>query len=216
MEWARPILENSGVNRCRADGGSLAVTDVWPFWPGVAPRGMTSFTDLRGASAAMTSGVDLLNGLAELSGIVRLDIPGVSDGPDNDYAAQAEGALAALDEHDLVIVHVESPDEAGHAGDLAAKIAAIEAIDAEVLSRVLGSGLELRVLAMPDHPTPIALKTHIGEAVPFVLWGPGIPANGAGSYDEAQAESTGLRLDPGRGVMDLLLAGSGPAPKFAM
>ena len=98
---------------------------------------------------------------------------------------------------------------------MAAKIAAVEAIDAEVLSRVLGSGLELRVLAMPDHPTPIALKTHIGEAVPFVLWGPGIPANGASSYDEAQAESTGLRLDPGRGVMDLLLAGSGPAPKFA-
>jgi len=214
MEKARPVLENSGVNRCRADGGELPVTDVWPFWPGVAPKGMVSFMELRGARAAMTSGVDLLNGLAVLAEIERLDIPGVSDGPDNDYAAQAEGALIALEDYDIVVIHVESPDEAGHAGDVAAKLAAVEAIDSEIVSRVLEMGSEFRVLAMPDHPTPISLKTHVGEAVPFVLWGPGIPANGASSYDESQAESTGLVLDPGRNVMDLLLAGSGSAPRF--
>ena len=88
----------------------------------------------------MTSGVDLLNGLAVLFGIDRLAIAGITDGPDNDYVAQAEGALAALEDHDLVVVHVESPDEAGHAGDVAAKIAGIEAIDREVLSRVLAYG----------------------------------------------------------------------------
>jgi 2,3-bisphosphoglycerate-independent phosphoglycerate mutase len=214
MEWARPVLENNGVNRCRIDEGALGVTDVWPFWPGVAPEGMVPFGQLRGARAALTSGVDLLNGLARLTGITRLEIAGVSDGPDNDYVAQAEGALAALEDHDVVIIHVEAPDEAGHAGDVAAKISGIEAIDAHIVSRVLESPHELRLLAMPDHPTPIALKTHIGEAVPFILWGPGIPSNGARSYDEAQATSTGLRLDPGRNVMDLLLAGSGPVPRF--
>ena len=206
MRRARPLLENNGVNRCRqVGGGSLPATDVWPFWPGVRPGGMEPFTVTRGVTAALTSGVDLLNGLAVLSGIHRLSIEGVTDGPDTDYAAQAEGALAALGDHDLVVVHVESPDEEGHAGDVAGKIAAIEAIDREVVSRVRACTEEIRVLAMPDHPTPVELKTHVGEPVPFVLWGPGIGHNGAAAYSEMEAESTGLIVDPGRSVMDLLL-----------
>lgn len=206
MRRARPVLENNGVNRCRADEGHPPVTDVWPFWPGVSPRGMVPFERMRGVRAAMTSGVDLLNGLAALAGISRIDVPGVSDGPDNDYAAQAEGGLAALDDHDLVVIHVEAPDEAGHAGDAEAKVEAIEAIDREVVRRVLEYPGALRVLAMPDHPTPIALKTHVGEAVPFVLYGPGVTPNGAGGYDEPTAALTGEFLDPGNRVMDLLLA----------
>ncbi|MRR13812.1 cofactor-independent phosphoglycerate mutase, partial [bacterium] len=109
------------------------------------------------------------------------------------------------DDADLVIVHVESPDEAGHAGDIDAKVAAIEAIDREVVSRALEYPGAIRVLAMPDHPTPIALKTHVGEPVPFVLYGPGINPNGARMYDEPDAAATGFTVDPGRGVMDLLL-----------
>jgi len=206
MERARPLLASSWVNRAREDGGKLPASDVWPFWPGVTPRGMTPFERRRGVSAALTSGVDLLNGLAVLAGIDRLVIPGVSDGPDNDYVAQAIGALKALDDHDLVVIHVESPDEAGHGGDAEAKIAAIEAIDREIVSRVRGYGDALRVLAMPDHPTPIALKTHVGEPVPFVLAGPGIECNGGAGYDEVRAADTRYVLDPGRQVMDLLFA----------
>ncbi len=206
MQRARAVLDNNGVNRCREAEGNLLVTDVWPFWPGAAPTGMVPFAQARGVRAAMTSGVDLLNGLAVLAGMDRLDIAGVTDGPDNDYAAQAIGAIAALETHDLVVVHVESPDEAGHAGDAAAKIAAIEAIDHEVLSRMLVCEYPVRILAMPDHPTPVALKTHVGEAVPFVLNGPDVQGNGAHGYSEAFAASTGLVLDPGRKVMDLLLA----------
>ncbi len=205
MDRARPLLENSAINGCRTAEGHLPVTDVWPFWPGVAPNGMMPFADQRGVRAALSSGVDLLNGLSVLAGIDRLDIAGVSDGPDNDYVAQAEGCLAALDTHDLVVIHVESPDEAGHAGDLAQKMAAVEAIDREVVGRALEYGDDLRILAMPDHPTPIALKTHVGEAVPFTLFGPGVASNGADGYDEPSAAGTGLFLDPGRGVMDLLL-----------
>lgn len=205
MQRARPLLENSAPNRCRAESGLLPATDVWPFWPGVRPGGMESFSVARGVTAALTSGVDLLNGLAVLSGIDRLDIAGVTDGPDTDYAAQAEGALAALADHDLVVVHVESPDEEGHAGDVSGKVAAIEAIDREVVSRIRACTEEIRILAMPDHPTPIELKTHVGEPVPFVLWGPGIGHNGATAYSEMEAEATGLVVDPGRSVMDLLL-----------
>lgn len=206
MDRARPLLAAHPVNAARIAAGALPVTDVWPFWPGVAPRGMVPFRTCRGVDAAMTSGVDLLNGLAVLAGIDRIEIAGVSDGPDNDYAAQAVGGLAALSDHDLVVIHVESPDEAGHAGDAALKVEAIEAIDREVVARALAHPEPLRILAMPDHPTPIALKTHVGEPVPFVLSGPGITSNGADCYDEPCAAGTGLLVDPGREVMDLLLA----------
>ncbi|MGB4442445.1 MAG: cofactor-independent phosphoglycerate mutase [Coriobacteriia bacterium] len=205
MERARPALDASAVNRARIARGDLPATDIWPFWPGAAPKGLTPFAELRGLRAAMTSGVDLLNGLAVLFGIDRLDIPGVSDGSDNDYRAQIEGGLAALEDHDLVIVHVESPDEEGHAGNVEGKVAAIEAIDREMVSVLRGRLGEVRVLAMPDHPTPIELKTHVGEPVPFVLAGPGIGVNSGVEFDEVAAAATGLVVDPGRGVVDLLL-----------
>jgi 2,3-bisphosphoglycerate-independent phosphoglycerate mutase len=205
MERARPVLERSAANVCRRDAGQVIATDIWPFWPGASPAGLVPFSERRGVSAALTSGVDLLNGLAVLTGIDRLDIPGVTDGPDNDYAMQAEGALRALKSYDLVVVHVETPDEAAHGGDVEGKIAGIEAIDREIVGRARDYGDGLRVLCMPDHPTPIALRTHVGEPVPFVLAGPGIAHNGARAFDEAAAAATGLLVDPGRGVMDLLL-----------
>ncbi len=205
MERARPIIAQSPVTARRRASGGVAPSDVWPFWPGDAPGGLVPFGELRAKRAAMTSGVDLLGGLAVLFGIDRLEIEGVTDGPDTDYAAQAEGALAALDDHDVVFVHIESPDEAGHAGDVEGKIAAIEAIDREVVGRLAGARDDLRILAMPDHPTPLELKTHVGEAVPFVLWGPGIDPRGAETYDESAAGGTGLVVDPGCGVLDLLL-----------
>jgi 2,3-bisphosphoglycerate-independent phosphoglycerate mutase len=206
---ARRLLERSEANRRRGAQGRMAATDVWPFWPGTAPRGLEAFSALRGVSAAMSSGVDLLNGLAALAGIERLEIPGVTGDSDNDYAAQAQGALEALEHRDLVVIHVESPDEEGHAGSARGKIEAIEAIDSQILSAVSRRAADgdVRVLAMPDHPTPIELKTHVGEPVPFVIWGAGIAANGAARYDESSAEATGLVLDPGRLVMDELLGG---------
>jgi 2,3-bisphosphoglycerate-independent phosphoglycerate mutase len=207
MARARPLLERSEANRARVARGEVPVTDVWPFWPGVAPGTLRAFEDWRGVSAAMSSGVDLLNGLAVLTGIDRLDIAGVTGGADNDYAAQAQGALEALRDHDLVVIHIEAPDEEGHAGDAAAKIAAIEAIDRHVVGSAarLAATEDVRVLALPDHPTPIEIGTHVAEPVPFVIWGSGVDANGADSYDEHAAKSTGLLLDPGTLVMDALL-----------
>jgi len=205
MDRARRVLLGSAVNAARESRGDARVTDVWPFWPGSAPRGLVPFEELRGVSAALTSGVDLLGGLARLTGIRRLQIPGVTDGADNDYAGQAEGALAALDDCDLVVIHVETPDEEGHAGDIEGKMAGIEAIDREVVARVMRHTGPIRVLCMPDHPTPIALKTHSDEPVPFVLCGDGVVHNGASRYGERAAMATGLLVDPGRLVMDLLL-----------
>jgi len=205
QDRARPVLAASPVNAARIARGDLPATEVWPFWPGTAPAGLKPFAEVRGVRAALTSGVDLLNGLAVLFGIDRLAIAGVTDGADTDYAAQIAGALEALDDHDLVIVHVESPDEEGHAGDVAGKIAAIEAIDREMASVLRDRIGEIRVLAMPDHPTPIELKTHVGEPVPFLLAGPGITPNAGAEFREFVAASTGLVVDPGHRVMDLLL-----------
>jgi 2,3-bisphosphoglycerate-independent phosphoglycerate mutase len=206
MERAHSVLETSAVNHRREQAGMPRVTDVWPFWPGAAPRHLVPFEELRGVRAALTSGVDLLGGLAALTGIRRLRIPGVTDGPDNDYAGQAEGALAALAACDLVVIHVETPDEAGHAADLEGKVAGIEAIDREIVGRAMREPGPIRLLCMPDHPTPIALKTHTDEPVPFVICGDGVGHNGATSYGERSARAKGYVLDPGRLVMDLLLA----------
>jgi len=167
---------------------------------------MPPFKQVYGLSAALTSGVDLLRGLARMAGMEVLEVAGVTDGPDNDYTAQAGGALRALKEHDLVVVHIEAPDEAAHAGSIDGKIEAIERIDSEMLGRLRSfQGDALRVLAMPDHPTPIETRTHSEEPVPFVLWGAGFTANGARRFTEAEAKGTGLFLEPGYKIMGRLV-----------
>jgi len=102
---------------------------LWLFWGSGQVPDMPPFRQVYGLSAALTSGVDLLKGLAQMAGMQVLDIAGVTDGPDNDYAAQAAGALKALEAHDLVVIHIEAPDEAGHAGLVDDKVAAIQMAD---------------------------------------------------------------------------------------
>jgi len=136
MERSKEILRDHPVNAARMQKGLLPATQAWLFWPSGQIPEMPPFRRQYGLRAAMTSGVDLLRGLANMAGMDMLEIPGVSDGPDNDYAAQAEGAMLALSDHDLVVVHVESPDEAGHGGSVEQKVAAIEKVDAEVLARI--------------------------------------------------------------------------------
>ena len=180
---------------------------------------MPAFAELYGGrKAALTSPVDLLKGLAVQTGIDFLAIPGVTDGPDNDYEGQMKAALAALADHDVVFVHVESPDEAGHAGDAAGKVEAIEQVDALMVPQVVRGGgapapalrrrgrrRRLRVLVLPDHPTPLEIKTHVAEPVPFVMWGPGFEANGAAAYTEEEARATGFAVAPGHLLMSMFL-----------
>ena len=132
----------------------------------------------------MISGVDLLRGLAQMAKMEVVKVPGVTDGLDNDYAAQGAGAIKALEKQDLVVVHVEAPDEAGHSGSIEHKIEAIEKTDKEIISRLRDyKADQLRLLILPDHPTPIDIQTHTGEPVPFLLSGPGFASNGARRLD---------------------------------
>jgi len=205
MERSKPILADHPINRRRAERGEPPATQIWPFWPGLHPDALPSFHERFGVRAALTSSVDLLRGIARQIAVPSLDIPGVTDGADNDYAAQMTGALASLEEHDLVVVHVEAPDVTGHAGDAEGKRGSLESIDRLMTPPLTSLGRGVRVLVMPDHPTPLAIKTHAAEPVPFILWGEGFEPNGAAAFTEAEAAGTGLEIDEGHRLMGMLL-----------
>lgn len=212
MERSKAILAGHPVNQARVARAQLPATQIWLFWPGMRPGEMPTFAQAYGGrTAAMTSAVDLLRGLALQTGVDFLTIPGVTDGGDNDFAGQATAALRALDDHDVVFVHVEAPDEAAHAGDAPAKVRAIEQVDALMLSQVIACASEvaegMSLLVMPDHPTPLTIKTHVAEPVPFVMWGPGFTANGAEAFTEQEARATGFAVAPGHLLMGRLLSG---------
>ncbi|MBA7601590.1 2,3-bisphosphoglycerate-independent phosphoglycerate mutase [subsurface metagenome] len=206
MQRSEKVLKDHPINVKRVSRGDIPATTIWLFWGSGEVPEMPAFKQVYGVSGALTSGVDLLKGLAKMVGMKVLDIPGVSDGLDNDYAAQANGVLKALEDNDLVVVHIEAPDEAAHAGAIDDKVEAIQRIDKEVISRLCSQG-DLRLLAMPDHPTPIKLRTHTPEPVPFLLWGVGFKPNGAEKFTEAAAKNTGLFIADGYKIMGKLVGG---------
>jgi 2,3-bisphosphoglycerate-independent phosphoglycerate mutase len=206
MAWSEVVLQEHPVNVERRARGDIPATMIWLFWGSGQMPDMPAFNQVYGLLAAVTSGVDLLRGLAQMVGMEVLDIPGVTDGLDNDYAAQAAGALEALKEHDLVVIHIEAPDEAAHDGSIEDKVEAIQRVDREVISRLRSWRPDgLRLLVMPDHPTPIKTQTHSPDPVPFLLWGAGFTANGAKRFTEAEAKSTGLFVDEGYNIMGRLV-----------
>jgi 2,3-bisphosphoglycerate-independent phosphoglycerate mutase len=202
MERSKAVLKEHPVNIKRQARGDIPATMIWLFWGSGRIPEMPPFQQVYGLSAAMTSGVDLLRGIARMADMAVLDITGVTDGMDNDYAAQAVGALKALEKYDLVAIHVEAPDEAAHAGAVDDKIEAIQLVDKEVVSRIRSWNQDkLRVLVLPDHPTPIKIQTHTDEPVPFMLWGSGFAANGAKRFTETEAKSTGVFIEDGYNIM---------------
>ncbi|TEU04194.1 MAG: cofactor-independent phosphoglycerate mutase [Dehalococcoidia bacterium] len=206
MQRSKDVFWEHPVNIERKSRGNMPVTMIWLFWSSGQIPDLPLFRERYGLDAAMTSAIDLLRGLAKMAGIDTLDIPGVTDGPDNDYAAQGAGAIEALKNHDLVVIHVEPPDEAGHAGSIDDKIEAIQRVDREVVSRLLSwEGDVIRALIMPDHATPIAVRTHTPEPVPFLLWGPGFDANGAKRFTEAEAKKIGFFIEKGYTIMARLM-----------
>ena len=205
MTSSEAVLRNHPVNIERQTRGDIPATMIWLFWSSGRIPDMPSFKQVYGMDAAMTSGVDLLRGLARMMQMEVLDIPGVTDGLNNDYVAQAAGALKALGAHDMVVIHIEAPDEAAHAGSIEDKVEAIQMTDREVISRIRSWKLEpIRVLILPDHPTPIQIQTHVDAPVPFVLWGAGFKSNGAKSFTESEAESKGFLIDDGYKIMGKL------------
>jgi 2,3-bisphosphoglycerate-independent phosphoglycerate mutase len=208
MQRSEAVFKDHPVNKKRIARGQLPATGIWLFWGSGRMPVLPPFNELYSLRAAVTTGVDLLRGLGQIAGMSVLQIPGVTDGPDNNYAAQAVGGLEALKDYDIVIIHIEAPDEAGHAGLIEEKIKAIERIDTEVVSRIRTRQPDkLRVLVMSDHPTPVKKRVHTNDPVPLLLWGNGFKTNGAKRFTEAEAGKSGLVVDQGYKIMNTLIRG---------
>jgi len=158
----------------------------------------------------LITGVDILRGLAVGMGMDLVHVPGATGYIDTDFEGKGDAAVRALDDHDLVVVHVEAADEAGHLGDAAEKVKALERIDAAIVApllEALRAHGAYRVFVAADHPTPVGSKTHDGTPPPFCFAGSGIAPNGGARYTEAEARRTGLFVDPGHGLMGMLFRG---------
>lgn len=207
MTQSQRMFDVHEINKSRARKGQNPATQVW-LWGQGHPPAMPTFADRFGIQAgAMITGVDLLRGLAVLLGWDVLNVPGMTSFHDTDYVGQGEATCDALGQYDVVVSHIESPDEASHQADWKTKRAAIEAIDLHVVGPVLArlqQYKEWRLLVLPDHPTNIATRKHGYAPTLFAMMGTGLSPNGATAYSERQAVN-GLRIDAGHELMTRFL-----------
>jgi 2,3-bisphosphoglycerate-independent phosphoglycerate mutase len=183
------LLEDHPVNRKRTENGKKSANSIWLWGQGRKPQ-LPTYKDKYGISGALVSAVDLTKGLGICAGFEVPNVPGATGWLDTNYAGKTEYALAALEKVDFVYLHIEAPDEAGHSGSCKDKLKAVEDFDAFVVGPVL-KGLEerfreYRVLLLPDHATPVKIRTHTDEPVPFVIYDSRKNKNNEGaSYDES-------------------------------
>jgi len=207
MNSCQMVFHDHPVNRKRKDENKLPANSAWLWGHGKTPK-ISSYKDKFGLSGAVISAVDLIKGIGVCAGLDIINVAGATGYIDTNYLGKAQAALAALEEHDFVYVHVEAPDEASHSGRMDHKIQAIQDFDRQVVGTVL-EGIkkfgEYAILCTPDHPTPVHLMTHTSEPVPFIIYRGGAEVQGnAGGYDEEQAKASGLVVE-GHKLMEMLL-----------
>jgi 2,3-bisphosphoglycerate-independent phosphoglycerate mutase len=204
------VLKDHPVNMARRKLGKRAATAVWPWGEGKGLR-VPTLKEEFGLTGAMISAVDLLKGLGKLRGMEVINVPGATGWIDTNYAGKAQAALDALAKLDMVYIHIEAPDEAGHGGLVKEKIKAIEDIDEKVLGFILArmeaKSSPFRILCMPDHPTPIVKRTHTSEPVPFLLFDSTQQAKHVRRFTEKDASATGLFIAEGHTLLQKVLRG---------
>ncbi len=208
MKNARKVLEGHPVNLRRARDGKPPANSIWPWGQGGKPE-LQGFEERFGVRGAIISAVDLVRGLGVLTGLEVVNVPGATGYYDTNYAGKGEYALRALEKVDFVLVHVEAPDEAGHAGDIENKVKAIEKIDSEILGRILGgiSGLGegYRVAVLADHPTPIVKRTHTRDPAPVAVFSIDWDGDGVEGFDEFSVRKGSLGVVKGYDFMNFLI-----------
>lgn len=201
------VLCNHPQYRKRMADNNLPANSIWLWGHGKSPR-MENYQERFGLTGAVISAVDLIRGIGIYAGLEIIKVPGATGYINTNYLGKAEAALAALERVDYVYLHVEAPDEAAHSGNLQDKMAAIESFDELVVGTVLDGIRKFgsyRILCTPDHPTPVKLMTHTAEPVPFIVYGGEQDVNSSvAGYDEDSARLTGLLLDEGFRLMELL------------
>lgn len=210
MKRSYEVLKDHPVNRARMERGLNPANSIWLWGEGTRP-GVSRFEDTYGVKASVISAVDLIKGIGICAGMKVIEVEGATGNIDTNFKGKGEAALQTLLEgQDLVYIHVEAPDECGHHGDLEGKIRAIELIDEEIVGPLLEglekAGEEYSILVMPDHPTPIAIKTHISDPIPYLLYRSTDPAeSGIATYTEKTGKSTGRYVAQGHELMSHLL-----------
>lgn len=211
MEKSFAILNTHPLNLERAAKGKNKANSLW-FWGAGTKPSLQSFTEKTGLKGAMVSAVDLLKGIAVGAGMKVYQVPGATGSIDTNFEGKAQAAIDALtkDGCDFVYVHVEAPDEMGHQGLLKEKIQSIEYLDRRLIAPVKkameDAGEDFRMLVLPDHPTPIRLRTHTGDPVPYVLYDSTRQRKSIQKYTEAEAEATGNFEPNGYRLIERLLS----------
>ena len=207
MQESRSLLATHEINLVRIDLKENPANMIWLWGQGKKPS-LPSFKEQYGLSGSVISAVDLIKGLGKLLGLKVINVPGATGYYDTDYEGKAKAAVRSLENDDFVFLHVEAPDEAGHNGDLREKITAIERFDQLVLGTILDAFAHKendRILVLADHPTPIALKTHTADPVPFVIFGKDVVGEGAANFSEKESLKSSLFFENGHEIMGFFI-----------
>ncbi|MDD5237727.1 MAG: cofactor-independent phosphoglycerate mutase [Candidatus Omnitrophica bacterium] len=207
MEESRRILEKHEINLVRIDLKENPANMIWLWGQGRKPA-MPKFQEKYNLEGAVISAVDLIKGMGKILGLEVINVPGATGYYDTNYEGKAKAALKALEKKDFVFVHVEAPDEAGHNGDLREKISAIERFDQLVVGTVLQAfkrRQNFMILVLPDHATPISVKTHTADPTLFGIFGKGIEPGNFLKYSEKEAEKSDLFFERGYELMDYFI-----------
>lgn len=207
MQESRELLEKHEINKVRVDLKENPGNMIWLWGQGTNPN-MPSFSGMFGVEGSVISAVDLVNGIGRLVGLNIIEVPGATGYYDTNYQGKGDYAVNALKSKDFVFVHVEAPDEAGHNGDVRAKITAIENFDKFVVGTVwshLKNSGDYRIMVLSDHATPVAIKTHVSDPAPFAMAGKGIEHNGFDYYNETSAVASKLKYKSGAALTEALI-----------
>jgi 2,3-bisphosphoglycerate-independent phosphoglycerate mutase len=211
MNLSRQVFADHDVNRVRRDLHENQVSSIWLWGQGKRAH-LESFRKRFGISGVAITAVDLVRGLARLVGFDLVEVPGATGLFDTNYQGKAAAAIKALQDHDLVFVHIEAPDEAAHGGNAAMKKAAIEQVDKHIVGPVL-EALERfeswRILVLPDHPTPVRHGAHSADPVPFAMAGTGVTGILHLGFGESNATKSGFRIEKGYELMEYFLKSAG-------
>lgn len=196
IKASNEVLKNHNINQNRTLSGKNEANNIWFWGQGTKPR-LESFEKKYGVKGAIISAVDLLKGIAKGAEMYAPIVEGATGLLNTNYSGKAQKALELLEEYDFVFVHLEAPDECGHQGDLAGKIKAIELIDERILTPIfngLNGKTDFKIMVLPDHRTPVAVRTHTGEPVPYFIYDSTKKIVGC-KYDELTAEQTGNYIE---------------------
>ncbi len=209
MRRSFDVLDNHPLNIARAAKGLRKANSCW-FWGAGTRPALSSFTEKTGKTGAMVSAVDLLKGIAVGAGMDIMHVEGANGGLHTNYEGKAAACLEALRDHDFCYVHVEAPDEMGHQGSVENKVLSIGYLDQRVIQPIVktlhAAETPFRMLVLPDHPTPIRLRTHTAAPIPYLLYDSTDEQSGGPSYNEANAAATDRFVTEGWKLIDELFA----------